>query len=191
MSWPEAAAAGCSAPAAADGELGCAAPKTRRATVAVAMTRDDGKQSAANTALADPPDAAAPTSTSTTVAARHCRALSSDDPLRLWVGGDSLAGSLGPALGELTGSTGVVQPYFDSRVSSGLANPGFFDWPDHATTEMTRLDPDVVVFIIGTNDYTDVSGDWKGDGVFDPPGASSTPRASYDDPSTAEAPPVH
>ena len=30
--------------------------------------------------------------------------------------------------------------------------PGFFDWPDHATTEMARLDPEVVVFIIGTND---------------------------------------
>ncbi len=28
---------------------------------------------------------------------------------------------------------------------------------------MTRLDPEVVVFIIGTNDWTAVSGDWKAD----------------------------
>lgn len=97
----------------------------------------------------------------TTTGARNCRALTSDDPLRLWIGGDSLAGSLGPSLGALTGATGVVQPYFDSRVSSGLADPGFFDWPDHATTEMARLDPEVVVFIIGTNDWAAVSGDWK------------------------------
>ena len=102
-------------------------------------------------------------SATTTTGARDCRPLSSDEPLRLWVGGDSLAGSLGPALGTIAGATGVVQPYFDSRVSSGLADPGFFDWPDHAATEMTRLDPEVVVFIIGTNDWTAVSGDWKPD----------------------------
>lgn len=102
-----------------------------------------------------------PVRVTTTTGARDCRPLTSSDPLRLWVGGDSLAGSLGPSLGKLAGATGVVQPYFDSRVSSGLADPGFFDWPDHATTEMARLDPEVVVFIIGTNDWTAVSGDWK------------------------------
>ncbi len=97
----------------------------------------------------------------TTTGARSCRRLTVTDPLRLWVGGDSLAGSLGPSLGRLAGATGVVQPYFDSRVSSGLADPGFFDWPDHVATEMPRIDPEVVVFIIGTNDWTAVSGDWK------------------------------
>jgi hypothetical protein len=99
--------------------------------------------------------------TTTTTAARTCRPLTTDDPLRLWIGGDSLAGSLGPSLGTITGATGVVQPYFDSRVSSGLSDPGFFDWPDHATSEMARLDPEAVVFIIGTNDWTVVSGNWK------------------------------
>lgn len=82
-----------------------------------------------------------------------CRSpLTSDAPLRLWIGGDSLAGSLGPALGTMAGNAGVVQPVFDSRVSSGLTTPGFFDWPAHATQEMARLDPEVVVFIIDTND---------------------------------------
>lgn len=80
--------------------------------------------------------------------------LTSDDPLRLWIGGDSLAGSLGPALGEQVADTGVVLPTFDSRVSSGLSSPDFFDWPEHATEELARLETEVVVFIIGTNDYT-------------------------------------
>src|SRR5438270_2787964 len=120
---------------------------------------DDDKPSVANTVHAAGHDAAA---TTTTVATKQCRALSTTDPLRLWVGGDSLAGSLGPSLGAIAGATGVVQPYFDSRVSSGLASPGFFDWPDHATTEMARLNPEIVVFIIGANDWTAVSGDsWK------------------------------
>jgi hypothetical protein len=92
--------------------------------------------------------------TTTTLAPRKCRSpLTDSDPLRLWVGGDSLAGSLGTSLGTIAGATGVVQPYFDSRVSSGLTNPTFFDWPSHAEKEMTRLNPEIVVFIIGANDY--------------------------------------
>jgi hypothetical protein len=91
---------------------------------------------------------------STTTTAESCRALTSSNPLRLWIGGDSLAGTLGQSLGKIAGDTGVVQPYFDSRVSSGLGNPSFFDWPKHATEEMARLSPEIVVFIIGTNDWT-------------------------------------
>jgi hypothetical protein len=79
--------------------------------------------------------------------------LTPDDPLVLWIGGDSLAGSLGPSLGEQAADTGVVQPTYDSRVSSGLSSPEFFDWPEHATAELPLLDPDVVVFIIGANDW--------------------------------------
>jgi uncharacterized protein len=88
-------------------------------------------------------------------AGRPCRSqLTAANPLRLWIGGDSLAGSLGPALGGIAGATGVVQPYFDSRVSSGLTSPNFFDWPAQAEKEMPRLDPEIAVFIIGANDYT-------------------------------------
>lgn len=83
-----------------------------------------------------------------------CRApLTPDDPLRLWIGGDSLAGSLGPALGEVAAETGVVAPVHDSRSGSGLSTPRFFDWPEHAASEMGRIDPEHVVFIIGTNDW--------------------------------------
>ena len=86
------------------------------------------------------------------------RSLTPDDPLRLWIAGDSLAGSLGPSLGEMTAETGVAAPVYDSRVSSGLANPSFFNWPKHATTELARLRPEAVAFIIGTNDYPIVNG---------------------------------
>lgn len=74
------------------------------------------------------------------------------DPLRLWIGGDSLAGSLGPSLGELTGNTGVVQPVVDSRVSSGLSSPNFVDWPKRGVEDMVTYNPEVTVFIIGAND---------------------------------------
>ncbi len=87
------------------------------------------------------------------VEALACREpLDPDNPLRIWIGGDSLAGSLGPALGELTADTGVAQPTYDYRTSSGLSSPGFFDWPERAIDEMERVDPEIVVFIIGAND---------------------------------------
>jgi hypothetical protein len=82
----------------------------------------------------------------------HHRALTTDAPLRLWIAGDSLAGSVGPSLGEQTAATGVVAPQYDSRVSSGLLTPSFFDWPKHAQEQLALLDPEAVVFVIGTND---------------------------------------
>lgn len=111
------------------------------------------RPSLAGTVVATPRSnvAGAPT---TTIPGRPCRSpLNDTDPLRLWIGGDSLAGSLGPALGTIAGGTGVVQPQFDSRVSSGLSNRSFFDWPEHAAKEMARLNPEIAVFFVGANDF--------------------------------------
>lgn len=107
------------------------------------------------TARAQPPDT---TTTSTTRAPEEpigvCRdELTPEAPLRLWIGGDSLAGSLGPALGEQAAATGVVQPVFDTRVSSGVSTPEFFDWPEHVIESLPTHDPEIVVFIIGANDW--------------------------------------
>jgi hypothetical protein len=95
-----------------------------------------------------------------------CRAaLSPTNPLRLWIGGDSLAGSLGPSLGELAGKTGVVQPVVDSRVSSGLLSPDFVDWPKRGGEDMFTYNPEVTVFIVGANDAKNL-----------PEGAARDPR---------------
>ncbi len=44
------------------------------------------------------------------------RTLDHAHPLKLWIGGDSLAGSFGPALGDQVGATGVVKTVIDYRV---------------------------------------------------------------------------
>jgi hypothetical protein len=91
--------------------------------------------------------------------------LSHDRPLKLWIGGDSLAGSFGPALGQVAGATGVVDATIDYKVSSGLADQGIRDWPQHAAETMASDNPDAVVFIIGTNDAPIVNTyDGNGDG---------------------------
>jgi hypothetical protein len=90
------------------------------------------------------------------------RKLSHDHPLKLWIGGDSLAGSFGPALGQMAGATGVVDATIDYKVSSGLADQGIRDWPEHAAEKMASEDPDTVVFIIGTNDAS-IANTYDGD----------------------------
>ncbi len=79
------------------------------------------------------------------------RDLTPDQPLKLWIGGDSLGGALGPALARLTAATGVVQPQYNYRVGSGLMS-GDIDWLKRAQQEMDTVNPEVAVFIIGTND---------------------------------------
>jgi hypothetical protein len=96
------------------------------------------------------------------------RALSHADPLKLWIGGDSLAGSFGPALGQMGGATGVVDATIDYKVSSGLADLGIRNWYEHAQQAMASENPDAVVFIIGTNDASIVnSQDSNNDGQPD------------------------
>ena len=95
------------------------------------------------------------------------RPLSHAEPLRLWVGGDSLAGALGPALGDVAGATGVVDTHVDYKVSSGL-EPGVRDWQEYAAEAMEERDPEAVVFMIGTNDAVIVnSQDANDDGIKD------------------------
>ena len=103
----------------------------------------------------DAPRASSPATTAATntAAAHPCRApLDPADPLRLWIGGDSLAESLGTSLGELTGESGVVQPVLDARGSSGLLSPEFVNWPKRGGEDMSSYNPEVTVFVVGAND---------------------------------------
>jgi hypothetical protein len=96
------------------------------------------------------------------------RSLDHAHPLRLWIGGDSLAGSFGPALGDRVGATGVVQTLIDYRVSSGLWSNDVRNWYQRATDQMAFYRPEAVVFMIGTNDAPVVNQvDANGDGVPD------------------------
>lgn len=85
------------------------------------------------------------------------RAISHDNPLQLWVGGDSLAGELGPSLGDQLGPTGVVSVRVDFKVGSGLHDNGLRNWPARAVEEMRTNQPDVAIFMIGANDASIVS----------------------------------
>jgi hypothetical protein len=85
------------------------------------------------------------------------RAPTPDRPLRLWVGGDAVAGELAAGLTRLTGRTRLFEVEEDVRPSTGLSHPDHFDWPDHLRHEVVPsdgggADPDVLVVMFGADD---------------------------------------
>jgi hypothetical protein len=96
------------------------------------------------------------------------RPLTHEQPLRLWVGGDSLAGSLGISLGPTTAATGVVSTLVDYKVSSGLWSNDFRNWASRASEQMAAENPEAVIFFIGANDTPMPNNlDNNGDGTAD------------------------
>lgn len=84
-----------------------------------------------------------------------------DNPLRVYIAGDSLTGSYGSILGTDLGETGVISAKYDSRPSSGLVNIDFFNWYKHSRTIMSSFNPEIIIFMIGTNDASIVSSNPK------------------------------
>ncbi len=77
---------------------------------------------------------------------------SSDNPAKVFIVGDSDAGTFGPYLQTLLDGTGIVTTELDYKVSSGLARPDFFDWPAEIDAQLPTVDPDIVVATFGGND---------------------------------------
>jgi uncharacterized protein len=79
------------------------------------------------------------------------------NPAKVFIVGDSDAGTFGPYLQTLLDGTGVVTTELDYKVSSGLARPDFFDWPAEIDDKLPEVDPDIVVATFGGNDAQGLS----------------------------------
>ena len=78
---------------------------------------------------------------------------SAENPLRVWIAGDSMWERPGPKLVGLLEETGVVDVVeLEFRYSSGLTRPDFFDWPAPAAARLPTLQPEVVLVLLGPND---------------------------------------
>ena len=97
------------------------------------------------------PTTAAP-STVTPTTVLQVRHPSADRPLTLWIGGDSMSHTFGQELSRLSGETGVIAPTLDSRSSTGLTRPDYFDWPAELVKVVERDHPEVMVLMFGAND---------------------------------------
>jgi hypothetical protein len=75
-----------------------------------------------------------------------------ENPAKVFIVGDSDAGTFGPYLQTLLDGTGIVETQLDYKVSSGLARPDFFDWPAEIDRKLPEVNPDIVVATFGGND---------------------------------------
>lgn len=78
-----------------------------------------------------------------------------DQPLRVYVGGDSMARELANGLAR-TAPADLVTVQNDHQVSSGLSRPDYYDWPQRLAHVLTEEKPDVIVLIFGSNDAQNV-----------------------------------
>ena len=82
-------------------------------------------------------------------------------PLKLWVGGDSITQTFGTSFQRIALGTGVFTPTLDYHVSTGLARPDYYNWPEHLVKEVLPNNPQVLVIMFGANDgqnMTDANG---------------------------------
>ena len=93
--------------------------------------------------------------TPTTTVAAPIRVVTPSTPLRTFVAGDSQAEFIGLALMEESGS-GLVDVSVDYRVSTSLARPGYFNWPAEIAAVVATDDPELVVMVLGANDWQDM-----------------------------------
>jgi hypothetical protein len=95
---------------------------------------------------------------------------SKTDPVRVWVGGDSMGGELGFSLDPLLQETKVFKPITFYKESSGICRYDFFNWQQQIETVVKTAKPQAAVIMMGTNDTQSVSqddGDWIAYGNMD------------------------
>jgi len=87
---------------------------------------------------------------------------STSDPVRVWVGGDSMGGELGWTLAPMLEKTRVFKSILHYKESSGICRWDFFDWGKQMETVMRTAHPNSVVMMMGTNDTQSVwdDGTW-------------------------------
>jgi hypothetical protein len=78
--------------------------------------------------------------------------------LRFWVGGDSITQTFGTSMQQVAQSTGVIDPELDFHVSTGLARPDYFNWPEYLLNTVLPKDPQVLVIMFGANDGQGMTG---------------------------------
>ena len=127
-----------------------------------AMGRSDAKgpsldqlvaeQAALNGATGDASNGTSDTTADQTALTPKLRTPTADNPLKLWVGGDSVSQTFGTQLIRVAEGTGLFKGTLDFHLGTGLAVPTYFNWPEHLVKDVVPTNPDVIVTSFGTND---------------------------------------
>jgi hypothetical protein len=109
-------------------------------------------QAGAPTSAVSTGDSSAPALPPTTTRSKPTETPTAAAPLRLWVGGDSLAAGPSWAVFVDAAATGVIKPQAEYQVGTGLVRNEFWDWPKHMDAVVRARDPQVSIFMVGAND---------------------------------------
>ena len=84
------------------------------------------------------------------------------DPVHVWIAGDSMGEQLAGALAPMLERGGAFTVSSETKTSTGLCRPDFYDWSQRVRMAVRTMDPDAVVVLIGGNDTQDVNdaGEW-------------------------------
>jgi hypothetical protein len=129
--------------------------------VDAAIGRQDDVSPTSTTTTTAPTPVATPETTTTTAPSR--REITATDPLRMFIGGDSMVGQFGPMLENTAEAGGLVEvTEVLYEFSSGLTRPDFLDWPVRLREIREAQDPDVIVLFFGGNDAQaiQIDGTW-------------------------------
>ena len=114
----------------------------------------------ANVEASPPPTSAPPptsvpgqdTTSTSAPSLEERREVTAEDPLTMYIGGDSMVGQFGPMLDNRASQSGMVESEVVYEFESGLSRPDFIDWPQRLEQVSEELDPDVFVVYFGGND---------------------------------------
>ncbi|MBT8239841.1 MAG: DUF459 domain-containing protein [Acidimicrobiia bacterium] len=81
------------------------------------------------------------------------RAITQDDPLRIWLGGDSLGQYMAAHIAYRIAPPERTEIDIDYHISTGLARPDYFDWPARLSEVISQdSPPEALVYMVGGND---------------------------------------
>jgi uncharacterized protein len=88
----------------------------------------------------------------TTTTIRPRRVPTAAQPLKVWLAGDSLMGSISESFIDKDASTSLISASENYQIGTGLARPDVYNWPAAIAQEMASANPDVVILMFGAND---------------------------------------
>jgi hypothetical protein len=86
------------------------------------------------------------------------RAPSADQPLRIYIGGDSIIRDAGDAFLDLASDSPLFETTLHYENATGLTRPDFYDWPAALGEDMDAHRPEVAFILFGGNDSQGILG---------------------------------
>lgn len=101
---------------------------------------------------------APPAETGLVVEPPELRFPTADDPLRVFVGGDSVVRDAGESLLRLAADDPRLAATLHYEIATGLARPDFFDWAGALVADMEEHRPELAIIMFGGNDAQGIVG---------------------------------